>query len=334
MPENTPGRNAVMRSYAVAAFALRLALPSAAHAQTFPTHPITMIVPVSAGGAMDTIARIVGQGMGTALGQPVVIENVTGASGSIGVGRVARAAPDGYTLSYAAFATHVVSPATMSLSYDVLGDFAPIALISATPWLIAVKKDLPVSDIRGLIGWLKQNPDKASLGTAGVGSPSHIAAVLLQNLTGTRFQLVPYRGTAPAAQDLVAGQIDMSILDPVTCLPQLRAGRIKVLAVMAKSRTANAADVPTVDEAGSPGLYIAPWQAIWAPKGTPKELITKLNAAVVKTLADPPVRAKLAEQSYEVGPPSEQTPEYLGAFHKAETEKWWPIIKAAGIEGG
>jgi tripartite-type tricarboxylate transporter receptor subunit TctC len=283
---------------------------------------------------MDTIARIVAQGMGTALGQPVVIENVTGASGSIGVGRVAHAAPDGYTLSYAAFATHVVSPATMSLPYDVIGDFAPIALISATPWLIAVKKDLPVSDLKGLIAWLKQNPDKASLGTAGVGSPSHIAAVLLQNLTGTRFQLVPYRGTAPAAQDLVAGQIDMSILDPVTCLPQLRAGRIKVLAVMAKSRTANAADVPTVDEAGSPGLYMAPWQAIWAPKGTPQEVIAKLNAAVVKTLADPAVRGKLAEQSYEVGPLAEQTPEYLGAFHKAETEKWWPIIKAAGIKGG
>jgi tripartite-type tricarboxylate transporter receptor subunit TctC len=317
-----------------AAAAALPALPRTARAQAYPSRPITMIVPVPAGGAMDTLARIVGQGMGTALGQPVVIENVTGASGSIGVGRVAHAAPDGYTLSYAAFATHVVSPATMSLPYDVLGDFAPIALISATPWLIAVKKDLPVSDLKGLIAWLKQNPDKASLGTAGVGSPSHIAAVLLQNLTGTRFQLVPYRGTAPAAQDLVAGQIDMSILDPVTCLPQLRAGRIKVLAVMAKSRTANAADVPTVDEAGSPGLYIAPWQAIWAPKGTPKEIIAKLNAAVVTTLADPAVRQKLAEQSYEVGPRAEQTPEYLGAFHKAETEKWWPIIKAAGIKGG
>jgi tripartite-type tricarboxylate transporter receptor subunit TctC len=323
-----------MRSYAAAAFVLCLALPAAVQAQTFPSRPITMIVPVSAGGAMDTIARIVGQGMGTALGQPVVIENVTGASGSIGVGRVAHAAPDGYTLSYAAFATHVVSPATMSLPYDVLGDFAPIALISETPWLIAVKKDLPVSDLQGLTAWLKQNPDKASLGTAGVGSPSHIAAVLLQNLTGTRFQLVPYRGTAPAAQDLVAGQIDMSILDPVTCLPQLRAGRIKVLAVMAKRRTANAPDVPTVDEAGSPGLYIAPWQAIWAPKGTPKEIITKLNAAVVNTLADPAVRQKLSEQSYEVGPRARQTPAYLGAFHKAETEKWWPIIKAAGIKGG
>jgi tripartite-type tricarboxylate transporter receptor subunit TctC len=318
---------------AASAAALSAGLRSAA-AQAFPAHPITMVVPVSAGGAMDTLARIVAQGMTAALGQPVIVENVTGASGSIGVGRVARATPDGYTLVYGAFATHVVSGATMTLPFDVLGDFAPVALISATPWLIAVKKDLPVNDLKGLIAWLKANPDKASLGTAGVGSPSHIAGALLQNFTGTRFQLVPYRGTAPAAQDLVAGQIDMSILDPVTCLPQFRAGRIKVLAVMAKSRTANASDVPTVDEAGSPGLHIAPWQAMWAPKGTPNDVIARLNGAVVKTLAEPAVRAKLTEQSYEVGPREEQTPEYLGAFHRAEIEKWWPIIKAAGIKGG
>ena len=310
------------------------ALPVAAQAQAFPAHSITMIVPVSAGGAMDTLARIVAQGMSASLGQPVIIENVTGASGAIGVGRVARAAPDGYTLSYAAFATHVVSAATMTLPYDVIADFEPVALISATPWLIAAKKDLPANDLKGLVAWLKANPDKASLGTAGAGSPSHIGAVLLQNITGTRFQLVPYRGTAPVIPDLVSGQIDMSILDPVTCLPQFRAGAIQVFAVMAKNRTANAPEVPTVDEAGAPGLYMAPWQAIWAPKGTPKDIIARLNGAVVKTLADPAVRAKLAEQSYEVGPRAEQTPEYLGTFHKAETDKWWPIIKAAGIKGG
>ncbi len=319
----------------MAASAIALpAMPLAAQAQAFPSHLITMIVPVSAGGAMDTLARIVAQGMSASLGQPVIIENVTGASGAIGVGRVARAAPDGYTLSYAAFATHVVSAATMTLPYDVIADFEPVALISATPWLIAAKKDLPANDLKGLVAWLKANPDKASLGTAGVGSPSHTGAVLLQNTTGTRFQLVPYRGTAPVIPDLVSGQIDMSILDPVTCLPQFRAGAIKVFAVMAKSRTTNAPEVPTVDEAGAPGLHMAPWQAIWAPKGTPKDIIARLNGAVVKTLADPAVRAKLAEQSYEVGPREEQTPEYLGTFHKAETDKWWPIIKAAGIKGG
>lgn len=314
-----------------------VAVPSisaVAHAQAFPARPITMVVPVPAGGAMDTIARIIASGTGNALGQTLVVENVSGASGSIGAARVARAAPDGYTICYAAFATHVVSAATMTLPYDVIGDFEPVALISATPWMIATKKDLPPNDLRGLVAWLKENPDKASLGTAGVGSPSHIGGLLFQNLTGTRFQLVPYRGTAPAAQDLVAGQIDLSILDPVTALPQLRAGKIKIHAVMAKSRTANAPEVPTVDEAGVPGLHMAPWHAIWVPKGTPKDVIAKLNAAVVTTLADPAVRAKLAEQSYEVGPRNEQTPEYLGAFHKAETEKWWPIIKAAGIKGG
>ena len=302
--------------------------------QAYPSRPITMVVPVSAGGAMDTLARIVAQGMSSSLGQTVVVENVTGASGSIGVGRVARAAPDGYTLCYAAFATHVTGPATMTVPYDVIADFESVALISSTPWIISIKKDLPADDLKGLIAWLKANPDKASLGTAGVGSPSHVAAVLFQNITGTRFQLVPYRGTAPAAQDLVAGQIEMSILDPVTCLPQARTGRIKALAVMAKKRTAQAPDIPTVDEANSPGLYMAPWQAIWVPKGTPKDIIVKLNAAVVATLGDPAVRQKLADQSYEVGPREEQTPEYLTQFLKAETEKWWPIIKAAGIKGG
>jgi tripartite-type tricarboxylate transporter receptor subunit TctC len=309
-------------------------LPRAAGAQVFPSRAVTMVVPVPAGGAMDTVARIVAEGMKTTLGQTVVVENVTGASGAIGVGRVARAAPDGYSIVYGAFATHVVSGATMNLPYDVLGDFEPVALISATPWLIATKKDLPADDLKGMIAWLKANPDKASLGTAGVGSPSHIGGALLQNVTGTRFQLVPYRGTAPAAQDLVAGQIDLSILDPVTCLPQFRAGRIKVHAVMAKARTANAPEVPTVDEAGSPGLHMAPWQAIWAPKGAPKDVVGKLNAAVVSALADPATRQKLAEQSYVVGPREEQTPEYLGAFHKSEIEKWWPIIKAAGIKAG
>jgi tripartite-type tricarboxylate transporter receptor subunit TctC len=312
-----------------------VALPTmarVARAQNYPARPITMVVPVSAGGAMDAVARTVAEGMRASLGQPVIIENVTGASGTIGVGRVARASPDGYTLSYGAFATHVVSPAVYDLPYNVLTDFEPIALISSTPWLIAAKQALPASDLRGLIAWLKANPDKASLGTAGAGSPSHIGGILFQNITDTRFAFVPYRGTAPAAQDLVAGQIDLSILDPVTCLPQLRAGRIKVFAVMAKSRTANASDVPTVDEAGAPGLHLAPWHAIWAPKGTPEDIIARLNGAVVKALADPIVRQKLADLSYEVGPPKEQTAQYLGAFHKAETEKWWPIIKAAGIK--
>ena len=309
-----------------------LAMSRIARAQAFPSRPITMVVPVPAGGAMDSNARLVAEGMRTALGQAVVIENVPGASGSIGVGRVARAAPDGYTITYAAFVTHVVNGAVYPLQYDVLTDFEPVAFIAGTPWLICAKNDLPVNDLRGLIAWLKANPDKASSGTAGPGSPSHLGGILFQTITGTRFQLIPYRGTAPSIPDLVSGTLDMAILDPVTSLPQFRGGRIKVFAVMAKSRTATAPDIPTVDEAGAPGLYISPWQAVWAPKGTPKDVIAKLNAAVVYALNDPDIRKKLAEQSYEIGPRDEQTPEYLGAFHKAEIERWWPIIKAAGIK--
>ena len=272
--------------------------------------------------------------MRVSLGQPVIIENVTGASGSIGVGRVARAAPDGYSLSYGAFATHVINGAVYTLPYDVLEDFSSVALISSTPWLIAAKKDVPAIDLSGLVDWLKARPGKASAGTAGAGSPGHLGGVLLQSISGTRFQFVPYRGNALAIQDLAAGQIDMMIVDPITCLPQLRADRIKVFAVMAKSRMTTSPDIPTVDEAGLPGLYLAPWQAIWAPKGTPRDIIAKLNEAVVNALIEPAIRRKLAALGYEVGPREEQTPEHLRAFHKAEIERWWPIIKAAGIKGG
>ena len=240
------------------------ALPRLACAQAFPARPVTMVVPVPAGGAMDTIARIIADGMKPSLGQPVVVENVTGASGSIGAGRVARAAPDGYTITYGALVTHVLNGAMYQLPYDVVADFEPIAFIAGTPWLIVGKKALPVDDMKGLIAWLKANPDKASLGTAGPGSPSHLGGILFQNITGTKFQFVPYRGTAPVIPDLVGGQIDMAILDPITTLPQFRAGRIKVFAAMAKNRTATAPEIPTVDEAGVPGLHISPWQAMWA----------------------------------------------------------------------
>ena len=310
------------------------AMPYVACAQAFPSHPVTMVVPVPAGGALDTNARLIAEGMRTALGQPVVIENVTGASGSTGTGRVARSAPDGYTLIYGANVTHVLNAAVYQLNYDVVADFEPVALIGWTPWLIVAKNDLPVSDLKGLIAWLKANPDKASCGTAGPGSPSHIAGVLFQQVTGTRFQFVPYRGVAPVIPDLLSGQIDMAILDPITTLPQIRGGRMKGLAMMAKKRTATAPEIPTVDEGGAPGVHMEPWQAIFAPKGTPKDVITKLNGAIVGALADPAIRQKFIDQSYEVAPRDEQTPEYLAKFHQTEIEKWWPIIKAAGIKGG
>jgi tripartite-type tricarboxylate transporter receptor subunit TctC len=310
------------------------ALPRLAGAQAFPARPITMVVPVPAGGALDTNGRLVASGMAPALGQPVVIENITGASGSIGTGRVARATPDGYTLVYGANVTHVLNAAVYPLNYDVVADFEPIALIGSTPWLIVGKKDLPADDLKGLIAWLKANPDKGTCGTAGPGSPSHIAGALFQNVTGTSFQFVPYRGVAPVIPDLLAGNIDIAILDPITTLPQIRAGRIKAFAMLTKNRTAMAPDIPTVDEGGAPGVHMEPWQAIWAPKGTPKDVIAKLNGAVVAALSDPAIRQKFADQSYQLTPRENLTPEYLAQFHKGQIEKWWPIIKAAGIKPG
>ncbi|MGH6769994.1 MAG: Bug family tripartite tricarboxylate transporter substrate binding protein [Xanthobacteraceae bacterium] len=312
-----------------------VALPAVsrlAFAQAYPSRPITMVVPVPAGGAMDTNARVVAEGMRASLGQPVIIENITGASGSMGAGRVARATPDGYTICYGANVTHALNAAVYKLNYDVVADFEPIALIGNTPWLIAARRTLPANDLRGLIAWLKANPDKASSGTAGPGSPSHIGGVLFQNITGTRFALIPYKGTAPSIPDLVSGTLDMAILDPITSLPQFRGGRIKIFAVMANSRTTTAPDIPTVDEAGAPGAYIEPWQAMFAPKGTPKDVIAKLNAAVVGALSDPAIRKRFADASYRITPRENLTPAYLAAFQKAEIEKWTPIIEAAGIK--
>jgi tripartite-type tricarboxylate transporter receptor subunit TctC len=300
-------------------------------AQAYPTRPITMVVPVAAGGALDSNARLVGDGMRAALGQPIIVENVTGAAGSLGTGRIARAAPDGYSILFGAYITHVLNPAVLTLNYDVVADFEPIALIGSTSWLLAVRKDMPVTDLKGLVTWLKENPEKATFGTAGVGSPSHIGGLLFQQATGTRFQFIPYRGTAPVIPDLVSGQIDMAILDPVTSLPQFRSGRIKILAVMGLKRGAGSQDIPTGDEAGVPGIYIDPWQAMWAPKGTPPDIIAKLNDAVVSALSDAEIRKKFLAQSYDLPAREQLTPEFLAQYHKAELTKWLPIIRASGI---
>jgi tripartite-type tricarboxylate transporter receptor subunit TctC len=314
--------------------ALLPALSRAALAQAFPTRPITMVVPVPAGGALDTNARLVASGMSTALGQSVVIENVTGAAGSTGTGRVARATPDGYTILYGANVTHVLNPAVLNLNYDVVKDFEPIALIGNTPWLFAVKNDLPVKNLKELVTWLKANPDKATFGTAGQGSPSHIGGVLFQQVTDTKFRFIPYRGTAPVIPDLVSGQIDLAILDPITSLPQHRAGKIRIIGVMGKKRGNGSQDIPTGDEQGIAGVYTEPWQGMWAPAGTPKDVLVKLNAAVVSALTDPAIQKKFADQSYELTPKQNLTPEYLAKFHKDEMDKWFPIIKAAGIKAG
>jgi tripartite-type tricarboxylate transporter receptor subunit TctC len=304
-----------------------------ATAQTYPSRPITIVVPYSAGGPTDTIARIMAERMRGPLGQTIVVENTTGAGGTIGVGRVARAAPDGYTISIGHWGTHVVNGAIYALQYDVLNGFEPVAMIANNPQLIVAKKAVPAKDLKELIAWLKANSATATQGTAGHGTASHISGVYLQNITGTRFQFVPYRGAGPAMQDLVAGQIDLMIDQAANSLPQVRAGTVKAYAVTDKTRLAAAPEIPTVDEAGVPGLHISIWHALWLPKGTPADIVGKLNAAVVDTLADAGVRQRLAELGQDIPAREQQTPQALLAHHKAEIEKWWPVIKAANIKG-
>jgi tripartite-type tricarboxylate transporter receptor subunit TctC len=303
-----------------------------ARAQAYPSRPITIVVPFPAGGALDVLGRILAERMKASLGETIIVENVAGANGSLGVGRVARAAPDGYTLVIGYWGTHVANGAVYALKYDVLNDFEPVSLVATQPLLIVAKKAMPADDLKGLIAWLKVNPGKASAGTGGVGSGEHVSGALFQTVTGTRFQFVPYRGAAPAGQDLVAGQIDIMFEVPTTTLPQVRSGQIKAFAVAAKSRLAAAPEIPTVDEAGLPGFYFTFWAGLWAPKGTPKDVIAKLNSAAVTALADPTVRAGFADLGFEIFPHDQQTPEALAAYQKAEIEKWWPIIKAAGIK--
>jgi tripartite-type tricarboxylate transporter receptor subunit TctC len=302
-----------------------------AHAEGFPSRAINLIVPAAAGGPTDALARILAERMGALIGQPMVVENVPGAAGSTGVGHVARATPDGYTIVIGLSSTHVVNAAIYTLPYDVVNDFAPIALIANSPHLIVSKNTVPANDLRELIAWLKANPGKALGGTAGIGSPPHIAAVYFQNLTGTTFQFVPYRGAAPAIQDLLAGRIDL-FFPQAFALQFVLAGKIKAYAVMAPTRLRAAPDIPTADEAGAPGLYVSAWYGLWAPNGTPKDVITKLNAAVVEALADPTVRKRLADQQLDIFSREMQTPEALGRFQKAEINKWGPIIKALKIK--
>ena len=322
-------RSAFLASLALAATCANL---ESASGQVYPSRPITLVVPLAAGGPIDTTARIVAGGMQASLGQPIIIENITGASGSIGVGRVVRAAPDGYTFGIGYVGTHVFNGITYSLSYDLLNDLEPVSLLVTNPLLIVARKKMPAKDLRELIAWLKANPGKALQGTTGVGGSSEIAGVFFQKQTDTRYQLVPYRGAAPMMQDLMAGHIDLMMDFAANSIPQVRAGTIKAYGVTAKTRLLSAPDIPTLDEAGLPGFDISAWYGLWLPKGTPKNITAKLNAAVIDALAESRVRARLADQSQEIFPPDLQTPEALRAFQRAEIEKWWPIIKAAGIK--
>jgi tripartite-type tricarboxylate transporter receptor subunit TctC len=316
----------------LAAIALILAVATSAPAQDYPSHPITMIVPLPPGSAFDVTARALAHGMQASLGQPVIVENVTGAAGSIGTGRVARAPADGYTLCFGGLITHVINGALLTLPYDVLHDFEPVSLVATTDLIIVGSKAMPANDLKDLIAWLKAHPDKASQGSGGLGSLTHLAGVFFQQQTGTRFNIVPYRGAGAAINDLVAGHIDFMFDLAPNSLPHVRSGTIKPYAIMGEKRLNAAPDVPTVDEAGSAGFYMSAWQAIWVPKNTQAGVIRKLNAAIVTTLANAELRSRLNNIGEDIYPREQQTPERLEAFHKAELDKWTPIIKAANIK--
>jgi tripartite-type tricarboxylate transporter receptor subunit TctC len=307
------------------------ALPCA-RAQVYPSRPITVIVPFSAGGPTDSLMRVLSEPMRKSLGQSLVIENVTGATGSLGVARVVQAAPDGYTVSIGNTATHVINGAVFNLKYDLLNDLQPVTLLPSSPFLLDARTSIPAKNLQEFVAWAKASPKLLSAGTPGVGSIPQMAGILLENLAGVHLQFVPYRGAAPAMQDLIAGQIDMMFDQAGNSLPQVRAGAIRAYAVTAKTRLASAPDIPTADEAGVPGLYATVWNGFWVPKGTPPEIVARLNAAAVDALADPTVRQRLADLGLETPPRDLQTPQALAKLQKADAEKWWPIIKAANIK--
>ena len=303
-----------------------------AGADTFPSRQITLVVPFAAGGPTDTLARILAERMGRSLGQTVLVDNTTGAAGTLGVTRVVRAAPDGYTIGIGHWSTHVVNPAIYPLKFDILEDLEPLAYVATNPQLLVARKDLPATDLKGLVEWVKANSDKATAGTAGVGAASHIAGLYFEQKTGTKLRFIPYRGAGPALQDLMAGQIDIMFDQAANSIPQVQAGKIKAFAVTSKQRLKAMPDIPTVDEAGLPGLYIAVWHGLWAPKGTPKDVTAKLSAAILEALTDPQVRERFASLGQEIPEPAQQTAEALRAHHAAEIKLWWPLIKAANIK--
>jgi tripartite-type tricarboxylate transporter receptor subunit TctC len=318
----------------LAANAVVLAAASGiARAQSYPSRPVTIVVPFPAGGPTDALARILAERMRGALGQSVIVENPTGAAGTIGTGRVARAAPDGYTVILGHWQTHVINGATYTLQFDVVKDFEPISLVADCPVWFVGKTNLPAKDMVELMAWMKQNPGKATVGIGGAGGGADVVGTYFQKKTGILLQFVPYRGAAPMIQDLLAGQIDLTFTQVASALAQVRSGQLKAYAVMAKARWAATPDTPTFDEAGVPGLYASFWHGLWAPKGTPKDIIAALNSAVVETLADPSVRRRFADLGHEIWPRDKQTPEALAAQQKAEIEKWWPVVKAANIKG-
>jgi tripartite-type tricarboxylate transporter receptor subunit TctC len=322
----------MIKRVAAALAALSFAAAATASAQSYPDKPITMIVPLAPGGSTDTLGRIIAKAMSATLGQTVVVENVSGAAGTIGVTRAERSAPDGYTVLWGMWGTNVANGAIYNLDFDFLKDFEPVALVATQPFLIDTRRTMPANNLKELVAWLKSNGDKTTMGTSGVGSPSHVAGVLMENMVGVKWQMVSYRSAGLATQDLLAGITDIQLDTPAVSLPHVKSGDLKAYAVTAKERIAVAPDIPTTDEAGLPGYYFSFWHAMWAPKGTPKPIIDKLNAAIVAGLQDPETRKRLTDLAQVIYPREQQTPQALHEFQKAEIEKWWPIIKAAGIK--
>jgi tripartite-type tricarboxylate transporter receptor subunit TctC len=320
------------KSILAAAIAAGLATASPACADDYPSRPITMIIPLAVGGSTDVLGRIIAKGMSEALGQTVVVENVSGAAGVIGVTKAERSEPDGYTIQWGMWGTNMANGAIYNLGFDLLNDLDPVALVATQPFFINGRKTLAANNLKELVAWLKQNGDKTTMGTSGVGSPSHVAGILMENMLGLKWQMVSYRSAGLANQDLLAGTIDILLDTPAVSLPHVKSGDVKGYAVTSQNRLAIAPEIPTADEAGMPGYFFNFWHALWVPKGTPRPIVDKLNAAVQKALADPNIRQRLNDLAQVIYPPEMRTPEGLHAFQKSEVEKWYPIIKAAGIK--
>ena len=314
------------------ALAAAIAACAPATAQTYPSKPVTIVVPFSAGGPTDTLARILGEPMRRSLGQPVLVDNTTGAGGTVGTGKVVRSPPDGHMISIGHWGTHVVNGVYYTLPYNVLTDFEPVAMIATNPQVIISKNAVPAKNLKELTAWIKTNQDKALMGTGGIGGASHMAAIYFGNRIGVKFHYVAYRGGAPALQALLGGEIDLYVTQVSNIAGHVKAGKVRAYAVTANTRQPAAPDIPTVDEAGLPGLHTAIWHGIWLPKATPKDIVMKLNGAIVESLTDAALRQRFAELGQEIPPREQQTPEALFAHHKAEIDKWWPIIRAAGLK--
>jgi tripartite-type tricarboxylate transporter receptor subunit TctC len=305
---------------------------AATRAQDYPTRPLSIVVPFPAGGVTDTVVRLLTERMRTVLGQPIVTENMGGASGTIGAAHVARASPDGYTLLLGNSEIFVLTPATMKLPYDPAKDFVPIALLPSYPFILVSTNDVPAKTLKELIAWIKANPQKLLQGTVGSGTAQQLCGVSIQQMIGTKWQLIPYRGGPPAMQDMLAGQINFMCTATGSFLPLVRAGKIRAYALTAKARSEAAPDIPTVDEAGLPGLYVSVWNALWAPAGTPPEIVAKLNVAADAAMADPVFHKRIVEMGLDMPPADQRTPEALESLRKADIAKWWPVIKAAGLK--